>query len=228
VKRLSFRARVLLSLVVFALVPASVLLLGGVELVRNALPVLSGRAPWEHAAATGRKAIAAARASKLTPEQEAVVADHEQVLTNSLEQASRVSYLFSRTVAIARQPFPTGTGAPPVDYTDLWWNPVESGWGLMVTHQFSVMFLAWYVYDGAGKPTWFVVPNCAVNAGDTGCVGDVYRTTGPPFGPTFDPAKVTVFPAGKMTLSFTDGNNGELDYLDSNLFVSKKITRQIF
>ena len=100
-KRLSFRARVLLSLVVFALVPASVLLLGGVELVRNALPVLSGRAPWEHAAATGRKAIAAARASKLTPDQEAAVSDHEQVLTNSLEQASRVSYLFSRTVAIA-------------------------------------------------------------------------------------------------------------------------------
>ncbi|HEY8793370.1 MAG TPA: HAMP domain-containing sensor histidine kinase [Gemmatimonadaceae bacterium] len=100
-KRLSFRARVLLSLVLFALVPASVLLLGAAELVRNALPVLSGRAPWEHAAATGRKAIAAARASKLTTDQEASVADHEQVLTNSLEQASRVSYLFSRTVAIA-------------------------------------------------------------------------------------------------------------------------------
>ena len=100
-KRLSFRARVLLSLVLFALVPASALLLGGAELVRSALPVLSGRAPWEHAAATGRKAIAAARGSKLTPGQEAAVADHEQVLTNSLEQASRVSYLFSRTVAIA-------------------------------------------------------------------------------------------------------------------------------
>ncbi len=100
-KRLSFRARVLLSLVLFALVPASALLFGSVALVRNALPVLSGRAPWEHAAATGRKAIAAARASKLTAGQEVAVADHEQVLTNSLEQASRVSYLFSRTVAIA-------------------------------------------------------------------------------------------------------------------------------
>lgn len=100
-KRLSFRARVLLSLVIFALVPASLLLVGGAELVRNALPVLSGRAPWEHAASTGRKAIAAARASKLTADQEAAVADHEQVLTNSLEQASRVSYLFSRTVAVA-------------------------------------------------------------------------------------------------------------------------------
>ncbi|MDB4910811.1 MAG: hypothetical protein JWO39_1634 [Gemmatimonadetes bacterium] len=100
-KRLSFRQRVLISLVLFALIPASGLLLGGAELVRNALPVLSGRAPWEHAANTGRKAIAAARASRLTPEQEAAVADHEQVLSNSLEQASRVGYLFSRIVVIA-------------------------------------------------------------------------------------------------------------------------------
>jgi signal transduction histidine kinase len=101
VKRLSFRARVLISLVLFALIPASALLLGGAELVRNALPVLSGRAPWEHAANTGRKAIAAARASRLTPGQEAAVADHEQVLSNSLEQASRVGYLISRVVVIA-------------------------------------------------------------------------------------------------------------------------------
>jgi two-component system nitrogen regulation sensor histidine kinase NtrY len=101
VKRLSFRARVLISLVLFALIPASLLLVGGAELVRNALPVLSGRAPWEHAANTGRKAIAAARASRLTPEQEAAVADHEQVLSNSLEQASRVGYLISRVVVIA-------------------------------------------------------------------------------------------------------------------------------
>jgi two-component system, NtrC family, nitrogen regulation sensor histidine kinase NtrY len=101
VKRLSFRARVLISLVLFALIPSSFLLLGGAELVRNALPVLSGRAPWEHAANTGRKAIAAARASGLTPEQEAAVAEHEQVLSNSLEQASRVGYLISRIVVIA-------------------------------------------------------------------------------------------------------------------------------
>ncbi len=100
-KRLSFRARVLLSLVLFALIPASALLLGGAELVRNALPVLSGRAPWEHAATTGRKAIAAARASKLTADQAVAVDEHEQVLSNSLEQASRVGYLISRVVVIA-------------------------------------------------------------------------------------------------------------------------------
>lgn len=100
-KRLSFRARVLIYLVLFALIPASGLLLGGAEAVRNTLPVLSGSKPWEHAAATGRQAIAAARASRLTTAQAAAVDAHEQVLSNSLEQASRVSYLASRAVAIA-------------------------------------------------------------------------------------------------------------------------------
>ncbi len=134
----------------------------------------------------------------------------------------------SRTVAIQRQVFASGANAPVVDYTDLWWNPNESGWGLAVTQQYNVMFLAWYVYDGAGKPTWYVVPNCAVDTADTGCVGDAYRTTGPAFGPTFDPSQVKVFPAGKMFLDFTDPNHGTLRYNNDTLFVTKTITRQIF
>lgn len=100
-KRLGFRARVLIYLVLFALIPASGLLLGGASVVRNTLPVLSGSKPWEHAAATGRQAIAAARASKLTEAQTRAVDAHEQVLSNSLEQASRVSFLASRAVAIS-------------------------------------------------------------------------------------------------------------------------------
>jgi len=134
----------------------------------------------------------------------------------------------TRTVAIARQPFPAGTSAPPVDYTDLWWNPVESGWGLMVTHQFGVMFLAWYVYDGAGKPVWYVASNCNVNASQTGCSGTLYRTTGPAFGPTFNSSQVRVFDAGTVSLSFSDANNGTLSYTVNGASASKAITRQVF
>jgi len=133
-----------------------------------------------------------------------------------------------RSVAIERQVFRTGTVPPITDYTDLWWNPNESGWGLAITQQYDNMFLAWYVYDGVGKPTWYVASNCAVNSSQTGCVGDVYRTTGPPFGPNFDPSQVRVFPAGRMSLNFTDANNGELSYSNDSLFVTKRITRQIF
>jgi hypothetical protein len=112
----------------------------------------------------------------------------------------------SRSSARCSQP---GPQPPFVDYTDLWWNPQESGWGSPSRSNTTSMFLAWYVYDGAGKPTWFVVPNCA---GERRQQRD--RTSrmrgrrlphhGPPFGPTFDPTRVTVFPAGKMFLDFTD------------------------
>jgi hypothetical protein len=48
----------------------------------------------------------------------------------------------TRTVNIARQVFASGA-TPGVDYTDLWWNPSESGWGMAITQQASVMFLTW-------------------------------------------------------------------------------------
>jgi hypothetical protein len=133
----------------------------------------------------------------------------------------------SRTVPIQRQVF--GAGAEPqVNYTDLWFNASEPGWGIAITQQAQVMFAAWYVYDNNGNPTWFVVPNCPVNASGDSCAGDVFQTTGPAFGPTFDPSQVTVIPAGRLILNFSGPNDGELNYLRDSLFVSKKITRQLF
>ncbi len=133
----------------------------------------------------------------------------------------------TRTVAIARQPFPQGTTPPPVDYTDLWWNPGESGWGMAITHQFNVAFLAWYVYDAAGKPVWYV-STCTMNSAQTGCSGSLLRTTGPAFGPTFNPSQVQVFTAGSVTLGFTDPNNATLGYTLGDVTATKTITRQLF
>jgi hypothetical protein len=131
----------------------------------------------------------------------------------------------SRTVAITRQLLP-GTTTPAIDYTDLWWNPDESGWGMAVTHQHAVLFLAWFVYDGNGKPMWYVASNCAANG--NGCSGTLYRTTGPPFGPTFDFSKVQVFSVGTVNLLFTDANNGTLTYTVNGVTASKAIVRQLF
>ena len=91
----------------------------------------------------------------------------------------------SRTVPIARMVFSSNTTPLAFDYTDLWWNPEESGWGMTITHQYGVMFLAWYVYDGTGKPVWYVASDCVVYG--SMCFGTLYRTTGPPLGPTFNP-----------------------------------------
>ncbi|HXS51781.1 MAG TPA: hypothetical protein VN782_04560 [Usitatibacter sp.] len=131
----------------------------------------------------------------------------------------------SRTVAITRQPISSGP-TPGVDYTDLWWNPSESGWGLAVTQQGSVMFLAWYVYNGSGKPMWYVAPDCVVSG--SACTGTLYSTTGPALGTAFDPTKVQATMAGTVTLMFSDANNGTLSYTVNGASASKPITRQVF
>jgi hypothetical protein len=132
----------------------------------------------------------------------------------------------TRTVPIVRAEFGSGLVPPAVDFTDIWWNPSESGWGAAIAHRFGIIFLAWYVYDAAGKPVWYVVPNCPL-AGNA-CTGAAYRTTGPPFGPTFDPTRVASFAVGSVTLGFTDANNATLSYTVNGVSATKSITRNAF
>jgi hypothetical protein len=152
-------------------------------------------------------------------------------LSVTFQNANAASMTFTvgavtRTVPLVRQVFGSGLVPPAVDYTDLWWNPSESGWGIAIAHRFGIVFLAWYVYDGTGKPVWYVVPNCPLSG--TACSGDLFRTTGPGFGPTFDPGRVTPFPAGSVTVTFSDANNGTLTYRVNGVESSKPITRQTF
>ncbi|HUI98621.1 MAG TPA: hypothetical protein VLY46_00215, partial [Usitatibacter sp.] len=132
----------------------------------------------------------------------------------------------SRTVPIVRQPVGAGTGTPAVDYTDLWWNPDESGWGVAMAEQNANIFLAWYVYDNAGDPVWYVASNCSVSGG--GCSGTLYSTTGPAFGTSFDPGQVHVTTVGSVTVTFTDANDAVLSYTVNGVSASKAITRQVF
>lgn len=132
----------------------------------------------------------------------------------------------SRTLPITRQVFQSGTVPPSVDYTDLWWNPSESGWGMDITQQYGVMFLAWFVYDNSGTPVWYVAPDCVV-AG-AGCSGAAYATTGPPFGPSFDSARIHAFSVGNVSVTFGDANHGMLTYSINGVFGTKAITRQLF
>jgi len=37
-------------------------------------------------------------------------------------------------------------------FSDLWWNPAESGWGVTVDHQQDVMFLTFFIYRSDGSP----------------------------------------------------------------------------
>lgn len=100
VRRLSFRTRVLLYLVLFAVVPSTVLMLGGAVVVSSTLPVLSGSRAWDNVAATGRKAIAEVQRAPLNREQREALSAHERELTSSLVQAKRYGYITSRAVVL--------------------------------------------------------------------------------------------------------------------------------
>ena len=128
--------------------------------------------------------------------------------------------------AITRQIFATGTTAPTIDYTDLWWNPNESGWGVSLTQQFGTIFAAWYTYDAAGKPIWYAATNCPVTA--TGCTAPLYRFTG---GAPLTTAWRSVNPAievGNVTFAFTNAANGTMSYTINGVTSSRVITRQVY
>ncbi len=121
----------------------------------------------------------------------------------------------------------TVTAAPTDDYTDLWWNSAESGWGVSFTqHSSGTAFVAWYTYDASGNPKWYVASNCRVIGNS--CTGSLFETSGPPFGPSFDPSRVSVRQVGTITFTFSSSSSGTMSYTLNGVSGSKLITRQPF
>jgi signal transduction histidine kinase len=97
---LGFRARLLVILALFAMVPSVLLTILWGGTLSTALPLLSGTAPWERVAATGEHALAEVRTAPLTPEQRAALAAHEQELRASVTEARRYQFLATRAAPL--------------------------------------------------------------------------------------------------------------------------------
>jgi hypothetical protein len=120
---------------------------------------------------------------------------------------------------------PVGDPATATNYTDLWWNPGEPGWGVNIAHEGDIIVAAWYTYDTDGSPLWLVV--AANKTAPMTYSGDLYRTVGPA-GPDMQATKV-----GTATFTFADGNSAtfastaQLAGMTSPATQAKAITRQI-
>jgi hypothetical protein len=122
---------------------------------------------------------------------------------------------------------------PLSDYSGLWWNPNESGWGLSL-HQGPTyaLFGAWFVYGANGEPQWYTLQGGQWTS-STRWTGQVYRTTGPFFaGADFDPRLVLVQSAGTATLDFSQSPGSEgvarLIYNVGNVAANRPIQRMPF
>lgn len=122
--------------------------------------------------------------------------------------------------------------ARATNFQDLWWNPAENGWGVQIVQQDDTLFLTWFIYDAAGRPTW-VVSDSVVRStaplpqGTTMYTGRVVAATGTFFGaPAWAP--ITPRLAGNnLSITFTDARTGSLTYTIDGTTVTKPITRQL-
>src|SRR5258708_2682654 len=112
------------------------------------------------------------------------------------------------------------------DYTDLWWNPNESGWGLnLMQHPSRNIFAVWYTYGADGKRTWFHMPGGTWSATNT-FTGTIYATSGGAANAAaFDAAGVVRTPVGTGTLTFADGFNRTWIFSINGTTRTKAITR---
>ncbi len=119
---------------------------------------------------------------------------------------------------------PASATTASTDFTDLWWNPSENGWGLNIIQQSDVAFATLFVYGADNSARWYVASS--LQGSGSGFSGTLYQTTGPAFSGAFNPASVTVTPVGSMTLNFSSATSGTLTYTVNGATVVKSIQRQ--
>jgi hypothetical protein len=114
---------------------------------------------------------------------------------------------------------------PAVNYTDLWWNPSESGWGInIVQGPTNLIFATWFVYDREGRPTWYTLQPGRWEGGRI-YRGPIYKTSGPWLGGAFNPSSVTETVVGTGQLYFSSFDSAYFSYAVEGITGAKTITR---
>jgi hypothetical protein len=111
---------------------------------------------------------------------------------------------------------PKKAAADRMNFTSLWWNPGEPGWGLALSHQRDTTFGILFVYDVQDRPAWYVMSS------------GVEKTRGTFGGKLYRAARSRIEEVGSMSLNFSTGNDGVLKYRLDGADVEKDITRQAF
>jgi hypothetical protein len=134
-------------------------------------------------------------------------------------------YVYANSVPTCTQ----GSDGYTTNFQDLWWRAggTESGWGVNVVHQGSVLFATLFTYDTDGSPMWIEGSSLA-QVGDGTFSGAIDQTSGPALNSAFDPSKVTRAAVGNMTIAFTDPANGTLTYTLNGTTITKPIQRFVY
>jgi len=107
--------------------------------------------------------------------------------------------------------------AEAINFQDWWWNPSQSGMGVNIGHQANTIVAAWFLYGDDGKAT-FLYMDGRLNANAMGGTvnSTLYRVTGLPPGPSFNPDSVIRTAVGSASINFTSDTTAVLTYSYDN------------
>ena len=115
--------------------------------------------------------------------------------------------------------------AAAVDFTDIWWNPAESGWGVNFIQSNQFIFATMFLYGPTGnQPFWYTAQLTQQSNGTW--TGPVYQTTGTYFGNPWNTADSSATQVGTATFTPTSAITGTLAYNVNTVTVTKSIQRQ--
>ncbi len=114
------------------------------------------------------------------------------------------------------------------NYTDMWWNPSESGWGVTMSQDYNgPIFATFFVYAASGTATW-VVGLLTIDPKSGAYSGDLLETSGGAAlsSQNFDSTAVQTNNVGSVSFTPADAAHGALAYTYRGSQVVKQITRQ--
>jgi hypothetical protein len=124
---------------------------------------------------------------------------------------------------------PAAASTHSTDYTDLWYLPTESGWGVNVVQQYDTVFATFFIYGADDSPRWYVAPaarSVASPPGRNQFAGSLYSTVGTWFGVPWDPADYSLAEVGSVTFNFETPTTGTVTWTVSGVTATRSIVRQ--
>jgi Metallo-peptidase family M12B Reprolysin-like len=117
----------------------------------------------------------------------------------------------NQTASLAAAFRATAGAAPGITpATGYWWNPAEPGRGFNIEQRNGNLFMASFLYDASGRPTWYGVgPGAITNGSYTGTL--TAYSNGQTLTGNFQPATV-VGPAGNFSVTFTSATQGSITW----------------
>lgn len=116
---------------------------------------------------------------------------------------------------------------PAYNYTDLWWNSNESGWGISIHVKRDKFFAAWFVYDASGNPTWYTLQGGRWETA-TRYSGPIYITHAAPNSGVGPLSSLTIRSVGFGVVTFNGTDQAVFTYDINGISGNKSIVRQPF